>query len=501
MASVLADGLRLAVVALAPMIDRRQLAEALGRLDPRDREVLDYSLRRHVPDNDLAAVFGVGSGDVARMRAAAVERLANDLGAQRGTDLGQVLTALLEQETWELAPAAVERDTAPDDAGTGGAPVERADDQHPSEPSGDESPQGAAQGPDEPEAQAPRAVPSPPVQPAGTSDDSGDGAEASAGARQPVLDMLAEGDGGGRSPSRGARRSGASPGVGAGRRWLAAAAAIAVLVTVGLGSVLAFGGDAGPSASGGEASNTRPFVPREEEIGEPFPSDPASAYRYPIAILEEAAVLLDVPGGKPKVKIGPQTEWDSPRVLSVVERQGGWLSVLVPELPNGEVGWIEEEDVARLETVGWAVRADLARRVVEVERDGEVVRRFQVGVGRVDHPTPPGRYAVTDKLRVTDSASPYGCCVVALTGHQTELPAGWPGGDRLAIHATADTSGLGEAVSLGCLRVAPKDARWLLDTLPLGTPVFIEAGDEAEPPRRSKPRERSTSRSKSAKRS
>jgi hypothetical protein len=82
---------------------------------------------------------------------------------------------------------------------------------------------------------------------------------------------------------------------------------------------------------------------------------------------------------------------------------------------------------------------------------------------------------VTDKLRVSDPGSPYGCCVVALTGHQVKLPEGWPGGDRLAVHATKDTSGLGQAVSLGCMRADPKDARWLLETLPLGTPVFIRA--------------------------
>ena len=78
------------------MIDRRQLSEALARLDPRDREVLDYSLRRHVPDGDLAAIFDCGPSEVARMRAAAIERLADDLDVQRGADLGQVLTALLE---------------------------------------------------------------------------------------------------------------------------------------------------------------------------------------------------------------------------------------------------------------------------------------------------------------------------------------------------------------------------------------------------------------------
>jgi hypothetical protein len=433
------------------MIDRRQLSEALARLDPRDREVLDYSLRRHVPDSDLAAVFDCGPSEVARMRAAAVERLADDLGVQRGADLGQVLTALLDHATWEDVPGA--EPLAP-----AGSP-----------PAADESPVPPP----------PRAAPSPLADKAPatlpTAPDE-DPAE-----RKAVLGILARGD---RPSSAGAAIPPPPPPSSDGRRWsLVAAALIGVLVTIGLGSVIVLGNDTDPSASVDESNATRPFAPQEKDLGEPFPADPESAFRYPIAVIEKTVTLRDAPLGRPKLKVTPKTEWDSPRVLSVVERQGDWLAVLVPELPNGEVGWLEESDVARLDTVGWAIKADLTKREVAVERDGKVIRRFPIGIGREDHPTPVGRYAVTDKLKVSDPNSPYGCCVVALTGHQTELPEGWPGGDRLAIHATSDLSGLGEAVSLGCMRTDPKDARWLMESVPLGTPVFIDA-PPAEPTQR-----------------
>jgi hypothetical protein len=384
-----------------------------------------------VPDNDLAAIFDCGPSDVAKMRAAAVERLADDLGAQRGSDLGNVLTALLHQSTWDLVPAAEPLQAGEGDPAQEGPP--------PSTPS----------------------APAPPLPEPGDR-------------QAPVLGMLARGGSG----SPGSPADGAGGWTSDGRRWsMAAAALIAILVTVGLSSVLLLGGDAGSSTPADEDSGTRPFVPEAQELGEPFPSDPESAYRYPIAIVERATVLLDEPEGRPKVKIAGKTEWDSPRVLSIVDRQGDWLAVLVPELENGEVGWVEQEDVARLDTVGWALKANLAERVLEVERDGEVVKRIDIGVGRDDHPTPTGRFAVTDKLRVSDPNSPYGCCVVALTGHQTRLPAGWPGGDRLALHATSDLSGIGQAVSLGCMRVHPDDAKWMMETVPLGTPVFIEQGE------------------------
>ena len=80
-----------------------------------------------------------------------------------------------------------------------------------------------------------------------------------------------------------------------------------------------------------------------------------------------------------------------------------------------------------------------------------------------------------DKLRVTDRRSPYGCCVLALTGHQTRLPASWPGGDRLAVHATKELATLGRPASLGCMRVTSAQARWLIRTIPLGAPVVVRS--------------------------
>jgi hypothetical protein len=440
------------------MIDRTELAEALGRLDPRDREVLDYSLRRHVPDNDLAAIFDCGPSDVARMRAAAVERLADDLGVQRGADLGQVLTALLDQSTWDgvtVEAPAVPVATEPADEKPAGK--ETADQEHARE---------------EPDAAAPTTAPEPtPAQAPPTSPGAA-----------PVLGMLD-----GRRRDDGPTATGARDG----RRWsIAAVAVIALLVAIGMGSVVLLGGDASSNAIDDDENATRPFAAHEEAIGEPFPSDPESAYRYPVAVVDKAIMLLDEPRGDPKVRIAARTEWDSPRVMSIVDREGDWIAVLVPELQNGEVGWMQERDAERLDTVGWALRADLSKRELKVERNGEIVRTIGVGVGREDHPTPTGRFAVTDKLRVNDPGSPYGCCVVALTGHQTKLPAGWPGGDRLAVHATEDTSGIGNAVSLGCLRVKPTDAKWLLEALPLGTPVFIEQDGSGRAASQSKPARR-----------
>ena len=82
------------------MIRPEQLAEALQRLEPRDRELLSLSLHRRVPDEALARLYAYETAEVSRRRAAAIERLADDLRVQRGEDLGSVLKALLEPGTW-----------------------------------------------------------------------------------------------------------------------------------------------------------------------------------------------------------------------------------------------------------------------------------------------------------------------------------------------------------------------------------------------------------------
>ena len=56
-----------------------------------------------------------------------------------------------------------------------------------------------------------------------------------------------------------------------------------------------------------------------------------------------------------------------------------------------------------------------------------------------------------------------------------KLLPGWPGGDRLAIHATPDATSVGRAASLGCMRAHTRDARALMRTVPLGAPVFVRA--------------------------
>jgi L,D-transpeptidase catalytic domain len=417
------------------VISPEQLASALDRLDPRDRELLALSLRRRVPDDDLARMYDVAAPEVARRRAAAIDRLSGELGIQRGEDLGAVLKALLEDDIWSATgpPGAAAEEFA-----AGGEPAPELE--------------------REPE-------PEPAVVPVPT---------------EPVLEMLAAREG--REPPA-AKEPPPEPEAPKERRFPHLAFALfgiglaALLGAVALVTLTELGddGQASVSRDGAGDDGTRHFVPEQTgPAAAPFPSEPQEFSCYTTAYVRRPALLRRQPAGKPLMRLAAKTEWESPRVFGVVRREGDWLAVQAPELPNGRVGWLNSRD-ARLDCTTWSLHADLSKKKLFVRREGHTVRALPVAIGRSTNPTPKGRYSVTDKLRVTDSGSPYGCCVLALTGHQTNLPADWPGGDRLAVHATRDVASIGQAASLGCLRSHPNQVRWLIETIPLGAPVFIRS--------------------------
>jgi lipoprotein-anchoring transpeptidase ErfK/SrfK len=151
-------------------------------------------------------------------------------------------------------------------------------------------------------------------------------------------------------------------------------------------------------------------------------------------------------------------------------RPGGWVEVLLPLRPNGTTGWVRGRDV-RLVEPRFRIEVDLSERTLVLEREGRVVRRLRVGVGRPDTPTPTGRFYVWVKVRERNPRGPYGSLALGLSGF-SEVLERWPGEGRLAIHGTVDPTDRGARVSAGCIRVFNPDLR-ALRRVPLGTPVAI----------------------------
>jgi L,D-transpeptidase-like protein len=192
-----------------------------------------------------------------------------------------------------------------------------------------------------------------------------------------------------------------------------------------------------------------------------------------IAYVRSAVVVRARPGGRAIGRVGARTPFGSPQALGVIRtRHGRWLGVTAPELGNDRLGWIDARAGGlRFARTRLELHVDLSQRAVVLRRGSRVLRRITVGIGRPDAPTPTGRFAVTDKLPGGSYSAYYGCCILALSATQPNLPAGWSGGNRIAIHG-GPTSG---AVSAGCIHAADADLRYLMRLVPLGSPVVVHA--------------------------
>jgi hypothetical protein len=184
--------------------------------------------------------------------------------------------------------------------------------------------------------------------------------------------------------------------------------------------------------------------------------------------------LYDRPFGRVVTRVGSTTQFGSQRAFSVVRtRRGRWLAVTEAGIAGNRVVWADARARAlRYARTRYRLDADLSSRTLIVRRDGVAVRRLRIGVGRPESPTPTGRFAVTDKLAGSNFSASYGCCILALSAIQPNLPAGWSGGNRIAIHGTVSAD-FGQAVSAGCMHASDADLRYLMRLLPLGTPVVI----------------------------
>jgi lipoprotein-anchoring transpeptidase ErfK/SrfK len=204
------------------------------------------------------------------------------------------------------------------------------------------------------------------------------------------------------------------------------------------------------------------------------PRPPAA---HVIAYVEpgQSVALHEAPSGATLEHVGATTPFGSPRALAVSRRvRGRWLAVTSPELGNGRVGWIDARAGGlRYGRTRLEITVDLSRRELVLRRGNAVRRRVSVAVGRPASPTPTGRFSVTDKLSGPAYSAYYGCCILALSATQPNLPAGWSGGDRIAIHGTPSPSDFGRAVSAGCVHAPDAALRYLMRVVPLGTPVVI----------------------------
>lgn len=255
-------------------------------------------------------------------------------------------------------------------------------------------------------------------------------------------------------------------------------AATGCLVVGVVALVSGCGGDEGTDATAADPDTGRPEAVTTTEATEVSkPAEPETLRLLEdgnatvFVRLKQTVELYDEPEGKVVERVGHATDFGSRTVYSVVDQKDDWVAVLTPVTENGEPLWLEL-DPERLKAGRsiWNIEVDLSEFETRVYEEGKLIKSFPVSIGMPTAPTPTGRFAITDTFR-GDLNAAYGCCALATTARQVNLPSGWLGGDRIAFHGTSGP--LGAEVSHGCIRAADEDVSDLVDTVPTGTPVEI----------------------------
>jgi len=148
-----------------------------------------------------------------------------------------------------------------------------------------------------------------------------------------------------------------------------------------------------------------------------------------------------------------------------------WYLVRLPILPNNTLGYIQTRDLSPLYSVNTHLYINRAALTATLKRNGKVVFKTRVGVGKSYWPTPRGEFYVRDKL--TNFGSPfYGPVAFGISARSAVL-TDWPGGGYVGIHGTNEPQLIPGYISHGCIRMRNPAILALARLMKVGSPVSI----------------------------
>jgi lipoprotein-anchoring transpeptidase ErfK/SrfK len=198
-----------------------------------------------------------------------------------------------------------------------------------------------------------------------------------------------------------------------------------------------------------------------------------------VSVVAYAAVpslaVFPAPGGpSPSTQLANPNSEGAPLVLLVRARQAGWDQVQLPQRPNGATGWVRDADV-KLYSDNMKVVVHLGAHTIDVYKEGQVIDHQPVIDGSPASPTPTGSFYITELLKAPDPSGPYGPYafgLAAFSNTYTEFEGG-PG--QIAIHGTNQPWLMGQSASHGCVRLLNSALLPMVNEVPVGTPVEIDA--------------------------
>lgn len=111
----------------------------------------------------------------------------------------------------------------------------------------------------------------------------------------------------------------------------------------------------------------------------------------------------------------------------------------------------------------YRIRINLRERQLYLYQGGNLHNTYRVAIGKPSTPSPVGNWVIKNKA-ILAGGTVYGTRWMGLNI------------DNYGIHGNNNPSAIGNAVSLGCIRMYNNDVEHIFSFLPVGTEVTIEAG-------------------------
>lgn len=261
---------------------------------------------------------------------------------------------------------------------------------------------------------------------------------------------------------------------------LATAAACALLLLL---SPLLRRGGGHQSGRTGSRAGLRDFAALPDapapalRIGRPAPIE-LQRYLSTWAAIRRRAVARFRPDPRARAvsAVAATTPEGTANVVAVLGRRSDgagrvWIRVRLPILPNGTTGWLPRTALGAYEQVRTRLVVDRARLTATLLRNGRVIFRAPVGIGKAQWPTAAGEFTVRSKL--AGYSSPFYGPIAFGTTARSAVLTDWPAGGFVGIHGTNEPQLLPGRVSHGCVRLRNEDIVRLARLMPVGTPLAI----------------------------
>jgi len=154
-----------------------------------------------------------------------------------------------------------------------------------------------------------------------------------------------------------------------------------------------------------------------------------------------------------------------------IDRNGTWVQVRLPILPNNSTGWVKRAAVGGFRITRDHLVVDRAATRATLFRNGAAIFTTRVGVGKSYWPTPRGEFYITE--RMSGFHDPVYGPIAFGTSARSAVLTDWPGGGYVGIHGTDAPRLIPGHISHGCVRVRNAAIVQLARLMGVGTPLTI----------------------------